>query len=864
MRARWWGGNVRGRQDGDRCLNMPSHHSQRQSRGPLKNAVFPSDKTRVLARGALRPAGRGFLWWVVAMMASSWAEAAPESTPETAPKPSPVPAPPVTESAADTRTIRAIDVQGTRAVQPEAVTEVMSLKVGQTLQQGVLRQDIKKIFDTGFFDDVQIRAESAQAGGGVRLVVLVTEKPSVREIRFVGFQEVSEDTITEKLQTKKYAIVSDGRLNADLRTIEQLYVEKGYYLARASYSLEVLDSGEVDVVFRVIENHKVHVSRVNLLGNMFFSDQELNSGMFTKRRIWGSFLSPAGTFKDEFVSRDKEYLSYIYRDNGFAEATVSAPISRMDGGREAVDVTYFIEEGERFNIGKISFKGDLLYSDEELREKLELQQGELFRISRFQRDIQALQDLYGDEGYAFADIVPKTAAKRDEKLIDIEFEIVKGDKVYFRKIDVNGNSKTRDNVIRRNAKVSEGELFHATRLKETKEQIERLGFFEDVQVQRLPDPANRAMDIQIKVKEKSTGSLSASIGASPSRDGRDFSFFAQGKYSEANLMGYGWNTSLSLDITPPPESGASLGYRISAGFREPSINDGPWSASVSGSWGYSEDRPFEGEPIAATEEWTARFFLGREIFTDLRLSAGYVFRLVERPPVNPVLEETQEIGITESIVTSLTYDKTNNYLFPTKGYFLSLENTYATPLLAGDHSFGRLEFTAEYYLPLVFGDDFLTNFRFALSPGYMYPMDNKVIPIWERYRLGSQLAMKAYSKSIDEVISPKVTVVDSPYVNRVREVAVGGNRRIYGSAEYFVPLIPEANLRMVAFAEAGDVLSEGESFDSDRLKYDVGFGFRWVTPIAPFRFEFAFPVEDGRLGTGEFILFIGGDTASRF
>ena len=760
------------------------------------------------------------------------------------------------------RTVTSVEVKGTRAVQPEAVTELMALKQGSVVKPGVLREDIKKIFQSGFFDDVQIQMQASAEG--VKLIVLVTEKPSVRDIRFIGFNEVSDDTVVEKLQTKKYAIVSESKLNADLRTIEQLYVEKGFYLARASYAMELLDSGEVNVTFRVVENSKVHVSRVNLLGNLFFSDRELNSGMFTRPRQWGSFLSSSGTFKDEFVGRDKEYLSYVYRDNGFAEATVSAPISRMDGGRQTVDVTYYIEEGERYNIGKLSFRGDLLYSDDELRDKLELKEGELFRISRFQRDIQTLQDLYGDQGYAFADIVPKTAARRDDREMDIEYDISKGDKVYFRRIEIVGNSKTRDNVIRRNVLVSEGELFHSTRLKETKEQVERLGFFEEVQVQRLPDAANRSMDIQIKVKEKSTGSLSASIGASPSRDGREFSFFAQGKYSEANLAGYGWNASLSLDITPPPVSGASLGYKLSASFREPSINDGPWSASVSGSWAYSEDRPFAGEPIVPTEEWRTGFFLGREIIKDLRLSGGYVFRLVDRPPFNPVIESTQEIGITESLVTSLTYDKTNNYLFPTKGYYLSLENTYATPIFAGDHTFGRVELTAEYYVPLVFGDDFLTNFRFAVSPGLMYPIDGKPLPIWERYRLGSQLAMKAYSKDIDSIISPKVTIVDSPYDSRVRQVAVGGNRRVYGSAEYFVPLIPEANLRMVAFAEAGDVLNEGESFDTDRLKYDVGFGFRWLTPIAPFRFEFAFPVKDGRLGSGEFILFIGGDTANRF
>jgi outer membrane protein insertion porin family len=767
--------------------------------------------------------------------------------------------------------ILSIEVEGPRAVQVDAITELMDLKVGSVYQPGLVREDIKRIFESGFFDDVQVRA--VPEGDGVRLVVLVTEKPSVREIRFVGFNEIDEDTVQEKLQTKQYTIINDSKLNADLRTIEQLYVEKGYYLARASYAFDRQDSGEVVVIFSVLENNKVSVGRVNLLGNMFFSDNELSSGMFTRRQNWTSGLFSAGTFKDEFVNRDKEFLAYYYKDNGFAEATVSAPASRLDADRQNVEVSYYIEEGERFDIGSISFRGDLIQSDAQLREQLSLQPGSLFRISKFQKDLQTLQDVYGDEGYAFADILPRTTADREKRLIDIDFEISKGEKVYFRKIEIVGNSKTRDNVIRRNMRVSEGELFHSTRLRDSKARIERLGFFEDVQIQRLPDAPNRAMDLQIKVKEKSTGSLSASIGATPDRDGQDFSFFAQGKYTDANLLGKGWSTSLSFDIIPPPEKAADIGLGLNASFREPSINDGPWSLSLSGSFKRSESRPFDGEPLAAEEEYRAGVYLGRSILglllgrelldDDLRATIGYSFKLVERPELSPVFERTQEKGITHSFVTSLTYDKTNNYLFPTDGYYLSLENTYATQFIKGDHEFGRVEFTAEYYIPLVFGDDFVTNFRLMASPGLVYPVGPQPVPIWERYRLGSQLTMKAY-KDRDRVISPRETVIDSPYSSNVRERPVGGNRRLYASAEYFVPLIPEANLRFVTFGEAGTVLNEDESFEFEELKYDVGFGFRWMTPIAPFRFEFAFPVEERKLGQSEFVIFIGGDTASRF
>lgn len=798
----------------------------------------------------LATGGRALLMTLVAVPPAIYAGLAVPSARAQTPLEAPTP-PPASAPSSEER-ISEIRVEGNRAVQADAVRGLMASKPGLPLNPLDIRNDIRAIYQSGFFQDVRI--DRVLENGRLVLVVRVLEKPSIREIRFVGFDVVSASSLNDKLQVKRYTIVDDRKINADLRTIEQAYVEKGYYLARASYALEPLPSGEVNLVYTVIENSPLSVSKVNILGNAYFGDGELKNGMFTREKRWTSWLNNAGTFKDEFVNRDKEYLSYIYRDNGFAEALVGAPQARLDSNRQNVEVSYYVEEGERFNIGDIKITGDLLFPEAEILEKLVMKKGAIFRISQFQNDLRVLSDLYGDEGYAFVDVLPKTVANRETRIIDLEFRITKGDKVYFRNIVIEGNSKTRDNVIRRNIRVSEGDRFHATRLERSKQLVERLGYFQEVTIQREPDRANKAMDLRVKVKEKSTGTLSASLGASPKSSGRDFNLFAQGQYSEANLLGKGWSTSLSANLTPEGS------YGFSASATEPSIDDGPWSLTGYGSYVYEVDQPYEFEPDVFTNIRKVGLILGREIVEDLRFSVGYSYESVSRNRVSQYLAPFTKVGDTERVSETLTYDKTDNYLQPTSGYYLSASNYNAFKILGGQNYFGLVEGAAAYYLPVTFGEDFRTNFRFAFEPAFVYQVSGRPVPYWERLTLGTFLNMRAYADE-ERQISPKIQVQQAPG-SEVRTIAKGGERRLYSAIEYFIPVIPEANLRLVTFGEAGTVLDYGQDFRWEDVKYDVGFGFRWQTPIAPFRFEWAWPVENGRLGDSKFVFFVGTDSAS--
>jgi outer membrane protein insertion porin family len=758
---------------------------------------------------------------------------------------------------ADSPKIVEIRVEGNHAVQAEAVVGLMNSRVGGILSTSDIRSDIRAIYRSGFFQDVRI--DHLDDANGLVLVVSVVEKPIISDIQYEGFREVPSSSIGEKLLTKRYTIVDEKKLNGDVRTIEQMYVEKGYYLARVNYEQRSTASGEVVLVFKVTENNPVALGRISIMGNSRFSDSELKNGMLLGEKRWGSFLNSTGIFRDEFVARDKEFLSFLYKDNGYIEADVSSPQSRLSPTRQRVDVSFNVEEGQMYNVGKISFAGDLIIPQENLREKLSLKERALFRISQFQNDVKTLTDLFGDEGYAFVDIVPETTTHREDRVVDITWKITKGEKAYFRNITIEGNDKTRDNVIRRNIRVSEGERFHATRLEKSREAIERLGFFQEVQVQRVPDAKNNVVDLRVKVKEKPTGSLNASIGAIPAANGV-VNFQFQGAYNEGNFMGKGWDSSLTGNLTKTDAS-ENPNWGLDVRFTEPSINDSAWSITTYGKFDFEYIRPVKSEPERVSRRLRGGVSLGRELFEDLRLNLGYSYERVRTDNINPVFAFVTEQGDTERVSQSLTYDRTNNFRMPTSGYYASASNILAISAFGGDYSFGKSDFSAVYYLPLNFSDDFQSNFRFAFEPGFVYSITDTRVPIWERLKLGGQYNMRGYQRS---PISPRRMMIESPSALAPESIPVGGMTRIYGSAEYFIPLIQEANLRLVTFAESGTILGETEKFSFDKLRHDVGMGIRWMTPIAPFRFEWAWQLEKGKLGKGDFVFTIGFDNAAAF
>jgi len=762
--------------------------------------------------------------------------------------------------------ITSIKISGNNTLSEDAVMNVLTLKVGQTPSKQSVRNNVKSLIETGYFSDVSI----AQDPDGA-LTIHLQEKPTLRDVDFEGFTVVSDSSFKDKLLTKPYSILDEKKLAQDLKTIEQEYVEKGYYLAKATYTLQPTGQKNVfNIIFSVIENIPVSVRQVNLLGNNYFADSQLKGFMMTRSKTWLSFLNSSGIFRDEFLDADQNNLAFFYRDNGFAEATVATPNAILDKSKTNVDVSFYIEQGERFKIDKITFAGDLIVPQGDLKKKLTLHEGEYYKISKFSNDMRILKNFYGDRGYAFAYVYPSFDIDRLNKTYSVTYHITPGTKAYFKRINITGNEKTRDNVIRRALKVSEGELFNATKLEKSKAEIEYLGFFSKVEVLQNADEKSGFINLTFFVEEKSTGQFRASLGASPSSfGGGDFKVFGDLNYRERNLLGLGYALSTNVQISPSQDQAGSLNYSFGLDFMNPSVYNSAWNFGVSGTYSYqvqSITQTSAANPLDVyikQKSVVASASIGREIIDHLRLVFGYNYSQYFVDPSIPLTQDYYQNGRTEEVTQSLVYDITDDATLPTSGFYGSALNALGVRWTGGQYNYGTLVANFAYYLPVYFTKEFKTNFRFVFIPRYVYKTKKlQNVPYWKRFTLGNTYYMKGYTNQ-GEIISPTVPVTISPVTGQTINMYTGGNRSFYGAAEYFVPLIPEVGLRFVVFAEAGTVLDDNEFMKLSNVKYDVGFGMRWTTSVAPFRFEWAFPVEkNGRLGESHFVFTVGLDSSS--
>ena len=370
--------------------------------------------------------------------------------------------------------ITAIEVRGNARVEAEAIVADLHSRRGQLLDKATVQRDLRSLYELGYFSNIEILREDNDTG--ITLIVRVEEKPAIVAIEFRGLEEIKEEDLREQLNTKLYTIVDENAIADDVQMIERQYAQKGFYLAEVSHTLRQRGDNEMVLVFDVVENHEVKVVAITVLGNERFSDRELIEKFIMRPTTRMPTFKAAVNFQEELLRRDLGFLTAFYRDHGFAEVKVAQPLLMLSSDRHLMDVTYRVEEGAQYNVGSVIISGDTLPNLPQMREKLLLREGGLFRFSQFRRDIEMLMDSCGDLGHAYADVNPHTRLDRDQQLVHIDYEVSKGEKVYIGKIDIIGNTKTRDNVIRREFEIYDSELYSGTKLSRSKANVERLGF----------------------------------------------------------------------------------------------------------------------------------------------------------------------------------------------------------------------------------------------------------------------------------------------------------------------------------------------------------------------------------------------------
>ncbi len=746
----------------------------------------------------------------------------------------------------DAPVVRGIAIEGNRRVESDAVKVALSTKPGQPLDPKKIDADVRAVMKLGFFSDVAIEARGDPAAPTV--VVRVTERPAVKDTRILGNEELSADDLKESNEVKPFAILDLSVVKRSAKKIQEKYVEKGFYLAEVTYRLEDQPDNQVSVVFQVNEHAKVQVKEIQILGNAHVPKDELTEVMATKEGGWLSFLTSAGTYREEAFQRDLQAIQFVYGDKGYLYAKIGKPSVSLSPDKRFLYITLRIEEGEQYRVGQIDFSGELLHEKPELYQRIQVKPGEIFARSKVAKDLFSVADLYKDEGYAYANVNPETKVDPATRIVDLTYDVQPGKKTYFERIEISGNAKTRDKVIRRELRVYEGELYNQSLLNASKQRVTALGYFETVDVTTEKGSGDDKLVARVKVKERSTGTFQIGAGFSSYEN-----LILTGQITQNNFFGWGQTLSLQVQYSSIRQLGQIQ-------FVEPYFLDTKWTfafdlyategyystfnrKAIGGSltWGY------ELNGLAEWLKWTERL-------EDMRLFATYTNEFVTVTPTatDMLLFNRFRSGTTSSLRLSLQWDKRDNRLFPTRGFFNSVSAEIAPPALAPSALFGsqvnlftRYSLDTRYYHPLLWG----VVARGKLSAGYIQPWDDAhPVPISEFYYLGGINSVRGYRLLS---ISPTTRAGAQPRPDSALfDFAGGGNKQVTINLELEFPIFEKVGIRGVVFYDMGNAFKPGKFFsDPDHpglplsLFSSVGFGFRWFSPIGPLRFEWGIPLQ---------------------
>jgi outer membrane protein insertion porin family len=731
---------------------------------------------------------------------------------------------PSTQSFADQVKVAEITIAGNRRIESPAISNAIKLKVGDNFYEEKIDEDIKSIYNLGFFTDV--KAEKSTSEKGVVVTYIVSEKPVVREILFDGNSALTTDKLKENLDIKANSIFSAKELVKSIKKLKKLYVDEGYPLVEIEPVKEQISPEELKITLKITGENKILIREIKFEGNKEFDDSKLKSSIETKQDWWLAWLTGAGVYKEDIFKNDMMVITELYMNNGYINFKIAEPKVEMTSDKKALYVLVSMTEGDKFSTGQIDFRGDLLENKEELNKRLKMKSGEVFSRGALRQEVFALTDLYADKGYAFANVNPITTINSSKKLIDISFDFEKGEKVFIDRINISGNSKTRDKVLRREMRITEGEMYSATGLKKSKQNLMNLGFFEEATIATSKGKEDNKLNLDVTVKEKATGTFSIGGGYS-SLDG----FVGQGSIQQTNLFGYGLKSNASVSI-----GGKSSTYSV--GLTDPYFLDTKWSL---GGDLYRTERQY----VDYTKRATGADIKGGYQFNDT-LSTFLLYRfekvnilkesfaLLETRRLFPDLVTTTD-STTSAVTASISRNTTDYRLDPTTGMTNSLSVEFAG--LGGTNRFIRYIGQTAQYFPVLFGSVFMLHGTF----GHIMEMGAPV-PIDEKFYLGGITTIRGYS---GRTVSPSIVLPQYDSLTGVRtgeqRAYIGGDTEVVFNAEYSVPLIKDAGLKGVIFFDTGNSVNGlGNAFSG--LLSSYGMGIRWFSPIGPLRLEYGIPL----------------------
>ncbi len=702
--------------------------------------------------------------------------------------------------------VQAIEVRGNQRIEADTIRSYMLLQPGDRFDAERLDRSLNTLFATGLFRDVAVGRD------GSRIVVDVVENPVVSRIAFEGNRKVSDDVLRGEVQLRPRSVFTSQAVQADRQRILELYARRGRFGAVVEPKIIEIEQNRVDVVYEIQEGEAALVARVNFVGNEAYSDGRLKEVVATKEQAWYRIFSTSDQFDPERLAFDRELLRRFYLRNGYADVQVTGAAAELSPERDAFFITYTVEEGPRYRVGEVEVVSNIRNLDAApLRRFLQLETGDWYDGDLVERTAQALQDQANFQGFPFVEVQPRIRRDREAERVNLAFELNEAPRIFVERIDIVGNTRTQDRVIRREFRVAEGDAFNAAQVRRSRDRIRNLGFFQDVQIASSPGTAPDRAVLTTSVVERATGEVSLGGGFST-----DAGFLADVGLRERNLLGTGIDaringtlaerrSQLDFSVTDPYFLERNLAAGIDIFFIQRDLLN-----------------------VASFRERRAGLALRVGYAFNDRLRQSWAYTLTQREifDVQPfasrfVLEQEGDTLLSQ-LGQTLTYDVRDSFIDPRRGYVVRLGTDFAG--LGGDVAYFRVRADGSYFIPLeqLLGDpDWVISL--SGSVGYLEPLFDKEDRIVDRFFLGGE-NLRGFRIA---GVGPRDLVTGD---------SLGGRLLWTQSTELRYPLPLPAELGLIgrAFVDVGSlsqsVSGVGVADDADP-RVGAGIGLSWRSPF---------------------------------
>ncbi|MES1151555.1 MAG: outer membrane protein assembly factor BamA [Dongia sp.] len=733
------------------------------------------------------------------------------------------------EAAAQTITsgepIQQVVIEGNQRIEADTIRSYMEINPGDPFDASKVDKALKNLFATGLFADVNFRRD------GDNLVVTVVENPIINKLAFEGNSKLDDDQLGSEVQLKARQVYTQTRVQADVKRILDLYRRSGRFAATVDPKVIKLDQNRVNLVFEINEGDVTQIERIDFVGNKEFSDGDLRDQIVTKESAFYRILSTTDTYDPDRLTVDKENLRKFYLSEGYADFRVISAVAELSPDQEAFFITFTVEEGERYKLGKVDIKTTLKdLNPESLRGDITTEQGDWYDASKVDDSVQALSDHVGSLGYAFVDVRPRVDRDAKNHVLNLTYDIQEGPKVYVERIDISGNVRTQDKVIRREFRLAEGDAFSTEKLHRTEQRLKNLGFFETVDITTVPSTSPDKTIIKVKVKEQSTGQLTFGAGFSTS-----LGPLGNIGLRERNLLGKGQDASADITISGKRSSG-------SISFTDPYFLD----KDISAGFDLFFRRLDPGSNLENQAGYALR--MGYDLTEYLRQTLSYQFRADDIYHVKRKAPQAihDEVGYKfyDILGSKLNYDRRDSQFDPRSGYFLTLDTSLAFPGVGSEltnrknvkYVSGTLQ--GGYFYPVTNS----VSLSATSEVGYIQPLFGDYLHYPDGFFLGGPDSLRGFDT---HGVGPREEGARKKYGS------IGGQFLWDGTLQASFPLgLPEEyGIRGRVFSDFGVLTgTDPKGNDNVRINDDgsirasAGFGITWVSPFGPLAVDLAYPI----------------------